>query len=120
MDGWMDHQGVTLSCRVVGSKTGLEELETLDPEFKQYHLAVIDALEEEEKLEWQQAILDDHDDLSHLERSVQRVNVVIKPMAPGLDIHVDHFLLEQCEEQPHGVIQYITQHHNHGQCSRPA
>ena len=35
-------------------------METLDSKFKQYYQAVIDALEGEDKLEWEQVILDNH------------------------------------------------------------
>ena len=35
----------------------------MDEEFKTYHLGVVDLLEEEQQLENEQAMLDDHDDV---------------------------------------------------------
>ena len=86
----------------------LKKLETLDSEFKQYHLAVTDTLEDEGKLEQKQAIPDNHNDrVIHLEQfnclpwrqnttcdpwltdlkwSMWSVNITIKPMASGPDV----------------------------------
>ena len=37
------------------------KLETLDAEFRQRHVAVVNKLENDEELEFEQAVLDDHD-----------------------------------------------------------
>ena len=39
-----------------------QRLASMAAEFKGYHLAIVDLLQEEEELEGEQAILDDHDD----------------------------------------------------------
>ena len=40
----------------------VKRLESLDADFKQHHMALIETIEEEEKLTEEQSLLDDHDD----------------------------------------------------------
>jgi len=45
------------------AKQMLKSLENVDSDFKTHHLALIDLLEEEEDLEREQQVLDEHDEI---------------------------------------------------------
>ena len=65
----------------------VKRLEALNLEFKTYHCAILDQIEEQQKLAEEQVILDEHEDkvkelMEHLEELIAMTEPVI-PHAPG-------------------------------------
>ena len=61
VEAWMNKENLT-AIDLVAIRQAKGKLETLDTEFRERHVAVVDELEDDEELECEQAILDDHDD----------------------------------------------------------
>ena len=85
VDGWTT-KGPLSAIELLSVEQAKARLHTLDTEFKRYHMEVIDALEEEDELEREQAVMDDHESrVAHISISLKALSVPTKESIVKVD-----------------------------------